>query len=286
MNKTNKRIDPKILAVIQKLRLFDDPFMTCVFEDNIEGVTLMLHILLERDDLIVRQVTTQRKYTNLLGHSVWLDIVAEDKDGKLYDIEVQRGSEGANPRRARYHSSMLDSRLLAKGEDYAALKDSYVIFITESDVFRKGLPLYHFERTMQEGGEPFGDGSRIIYVNGAYENNDDPVGKLMHDFRCRDAAEMLHPILAERVRYLKEDEGGKNSMGDSVQDLLKELAQEWAKDLAKELAEEKAKELAEERAEETALTLLGFGLLSYEKIAEASRLTVEKVKALDAQRTA
>ena len=258
----SKPIDPKILSVIQKMRLFDDTFMSCVFEDNIEGVTLLLHILLERDDLIVKQVTAQKKYTNLLGHSVWLDIVAEDKSGKLYDIEVQRSSEGANPRRARYHSSMLDSRLLAKREDYAALEDSYVIFITESDVLAEGRSLYHINRLITESGKLFNDGSHIIYVNGAYDNNEDPVGRLMHDFRCTDANEMYHSLLAERVRYLKEDEGGQNTMCALIEDLVKQ------------------------DRERIALELLELGLLSDEKIAEISLLTLEEVKALNAQRTA
>ena len=48
----------------------------------------------------------------------------------------------------------------------------------------KGLPLYHVERIIQETKERFEDGSHIIYVNGSYKNDDDPVGKLMHDFRC------------------------------------------------------------------------------------------------------
>lgn len=43
---------------------------------------------------------------------------------------------------------------------------------------------------MQELGEKFGDGSHIIYVNGQYKNDSDPIGRLMHDFRCTNAADM------------------------------------------------------------------------------------------------
>ena len=267
---SKKQYDPEIIATLAKLRLMDDTLMAYAFEDNTEAGTLLLRILIGRDDLVAEEVRSQREYTNLLGHTVRLDVVARDGDGKLYNIEVQRSDEGANPRRARYHSSMLDSRLLAKGEDYAALKDSYVIFITENDVFRDGLPLYHFERIRLEGGKPLNDGSHILYVNGAYENSDDPVGKLMHDFRCRNADEMVYPVLAERVRYLKEDEGGQSFMCQAMEELYRKAELKTAK----------------KEREETAMTLLGFGLLSYEKIAEASRLTVEEVKELDAQRTA
>lgn len=240
----------------------DDTLMAYAFENNIEAVTLVLRILMERDDLTVKSVTVQKWYTNPLGHSVRFDVEAEDTNGKPYDIEVQRASEGANPQRARYHSSMLDTRLLAKGEDYPTLKDSYVIFITEKDVLNKGCSLYHIERTVKESGQSFGDGSHIIYVNGAYEDDTDPVGRLMHDFRCVKAEDMNYSILAERVRYLKEEEGGQAAMCQAIEELNRKTAQR------------------------TASILLTYGVLSYEKIAEACGLTVDEVKALDAQRTA
>lgn len=39
-------------------------------------------------------------------------------------------------RRARFHSSMLDSRMLNEGQEFKELKDSYVIFIYKHDKFR------------------------------------------------------------------------------------------------------------------------------------------------------
>ena len=244
------------------MRLFNDAFMSRVFEDNIEAVTLVLHILLERDDLTVKAMTVQKWYTNLLGHSVRLDVVAEDTTGKLYDIEVQRASEGANPRRARYHSSMLGPRLLEKGKDYPALKDSYVIFITERDVLEEGSSLYHVERTVRESGKSFDDGSHIIYVNGEYDNKQDPVGRLMHDFRCVKAEDMNYSILAERVHYLKEQEGGQAAMCQAIEELNRKTAINIA------------------------YRLLERGILSDEEIAEICGLTVEEVKALNTLRTA
>ena len=56
---------------------------------------------------------------------------------------------------------------------------------------------------MKETGGPFHDKSYIIYVNSADESSTD-LGRLMHDFHCRDAAEMYSPILAKRVQKLKE----------------------------------------------------------------------------------
>ncbi len=110
---------------------------------------------------------------------------AIDVDGRHIDIEVQINAEGSHVRRARYHSSMMDARMLEEGQEFKKIKDSYVIFIYDHDKFRKGLPFYHIQRRVDETGEVFGDGSHIIYVNGRYEGNDD-IGRMMRDFhQCR-----------------------------------------------------------------------------------------------------
>ena len=44
--------------------------------------------------------------------------------------------------------------------------------------------------------------SGIVYVNGQFRNTDTPIGKLMHDFFCVDADEILNPLLKDRVKYL------------------------------------------------------------------------------------
>ncbi len=67
----------------------------------------------------------------------------------------------------------------------------------------KGLPLYHVERIIQETKERFEDGSHIIYVNGSYKNEDDPIGKLMHDFRCTSSIDMFYDELKNTVSILR-----------------------------------------------------------------------------------
>ena len=39
-----------------------------------------------------------------------------------------------------------------------------MIFITENDVLKAGLPIYHVDRIIQETGEPFGDEAHIILI--------------------------------------------------------------------------------------------------------------------------
>ena len=46
------------------------------------------------------------------------------------NIEVQRADVGADAHRARFHSSMLDTKMFKAKQKFKELHDSYVIFIT------------------------------------------------------------------------------------------------------------------------------------------------------------
>ena len=76
-----------------------------------------------------------------------------------------------------------------------------------------GLPISKIERTIGEIGADFGDGSYIIYVNAAMQDEETELGRLMHDFHCKDAGEMYSEVLAKRVRELKETEEGVYAFG-------------------------------------------------------------------------
>lgn len=252
------------LQRIKEFRLLDDTFMTTVFDRNIGATELLLRVILGRDDIKVLEVAAQREYKNPVvgGRSIFLDIYAQDADGVVFDVEVQRKREGADPHRARFHSSMLDSKMLKEKQDFKEIHDSFVIFITETDYMGAGLPLYHVDRTIKELKTPFNDGSHIIYVNGKYKNDDDPVGKLMHDFRCTDAVDMFYQEIAKSVAHFKETEGGQEHMCRIMEDML-----------------------IEER-KEIALRLIAIGKLSFEEIAECSDLSVETVRELAEKRSA
>ena len=57
-----------------------------------------------------------------------------DSVGKKYDLEVQRQDKGADPHRARYHSSVMDIENLHSGQEFKELPDTYTIFIIEKDL--------------------------------------------------------------------------------------------------------------------------------------------------------
>ena len=125
------------LQRIRGFRLIDDDFMNACFDNNIEDTELILRIILNRPDISVKSVRTQQVLKNLQGRDIWLDIDAKDQDDNEIDVEIQRSDKGADRKRARYHSSMLDAHSLQPKEDFSALRDNYVIFITENDVIGK-----------------------------------------------------------------------------------------------------------------------------------------------------
>ena len=216
----------RVNSLVDTLTLFDDELMGRVFDKNTQATELVLRLILGRNIKVI-SVNGQKEIRNAKvgGRNIILDVHAIDVAGEEMNIEVQGGSEGAHVRRARYHSSMLDTGMLKESQPLKELKDSYVIFIYKSDKFGKGLPLYHVDRYIKETEETFGDGSHIIYVNGSY-NGDDAIGKLVSDFHQTDSEQMYYSELADGVEHYKETEKGRGNMSEAVEKYAREYAEE------------------------------------------------------------
>ena len=231
------------LERIKRLRLMDDDFFRVCFKDDKEGAQFILRIILDKQDLVVTNMRTQHSIKNLQGHSVILDVFATDSDKKMYNIEVQRSDTGANPKRARYLSSMIDANYFRPSEDYGGIPQTYVIFITENDVLRENRPIYHIERVITESGNRFNDEAHIVYVNASY-NDDTALGKLMHDFNCTDPGEMNYSELRKRAEPIKNDTKEAQKMCE----IWEEVRQEGI-DIGIKMAEEKIAEAEKQAAE-------------------------------------
>ena len=90
----------------------------------------------------------------------------------------------------------------------------------------------------------------------------------MHDFRCSNPNEMNYELLAEKARFFKETEEGVSHMCK----------------LNEEMRNETATEAAMLEKIQMALNMLADGVLSYEKIAQYTGLTLEDVKELAEQK--
>ena len=221
----------KYLETIKKFRLIDDTFFSACFDNNEADVEYILRIILDKPNLKVLKVQTQKNVENLYGRSVRFDVFATDDSGKLYNIEVQRADSGAIPSRARYNSVMLDYHKLKKKAKFNELPETFVIFITEHDVLKDGKQIYHIERIIRETNKLFEDGTHIIYVNGSYKDDSgSALGDLIHDFFCDNPADMKHHQLAQRVSFLKNNKQGVKRMCKLMEDLTADLLEEAKKE--------------------------------------------------------
>ncbi|MCD7725879.1 MAG: PD-(D/E)XK nuclease family transposase [Clostridiales bacterium] len=204
--------------IIDNMSLMDDDLFGLVFNNNIPAAEVLLKTILKRDDIEIISVEGQKELRNpeVGGRMIRLDVLVKDGTGRFYNVEVQRTNSGAHPKRARFHSSMVDARMLKEGQKFKELKESYVIFITENDYWGEELPIYTINRHFEEVDRVFEDESHIIYVNGSYKGND-AIGHLMQDFRCKKADDIQNAELAKGVRYFKENEGGRQEMCESVE---------------------------------------------------------------------
>lgn len=253
--------------ILKDLTLMSDVFMRNVFKKR-ECTEYVLQVIMDKKDLKVIDQVLQKDYKNLQGRSAVLDCVARDAEGKQMDVEIQQDNEGASPKRARYHSGLMDMNTLNPGQQFDELPESYVIFITREDTLGYGLPIYHVNRKIEEVSENFQDEAHIIYVN-SQKQEDTELGRLMQDFYCRNAKDMHSKILAKRVQELKETEKG-------VEFMCREMEQIYSEGI--ESGEKRGIEKGElKKAKETALSLAEMGM-PVEKIAQAVRIGVETVQ--------
>ena len=307
-----------------RLCLMDDVFMTAFFDGDLACVEHVLRIIMGRPGLIVKSVRVQRELKNLHGRSLRLDILAEDEDGTEIDIEVQREDRGASaggedgtscaaagtsascasPRRARYHGSLIDANVRHPiGKYCEGLRDNCVIFITENDVLGGGQPIYVIRRHIELPAgpcRPFGDGSTVIYVNGSMRDERTELGRLMHDFFCARASDMHSPVLAERMKQLKESERGgmgMSSVVDEIKELFRdeltrevvdkvtrevrdEVTREVTDKVTREVRDEVTQEVVSEERRRSAVRMLTLGKIPKDDIAQYCELDLETVERL------
>ena len=250
-------------GIIKNFTLMSDIFMRNVFKQR-ECLEYVLQVIMEKQDLKVIEQIIQKDYKNLQGRSAIMDCVARDSEGKQFDVEIQQDNEGASPKRARYHSGLMDMNTLNPGQDFDELPESYVIFITRDDILGYDFPIYHIDRHIKEADDSFQDEAHIIYVNSS-KQEDTELGRLMHDLHCKNADEMHSPVLAKRVHELKDTQKGVELMCHEMEKIYSEGMESG----------EKRGEL--KKAKETALSLAEMGL-PVEKIAKAVNHNVNEVQ--------
>lgn len=271
----NKRVQ----NILKEMCLMNDLLMSVVLEHK-ECMELVLRIILNRDDIVVKKCKSQYSITNLKGRSARLDVFASDSGGKLYNIEIQRSDTKDLERRARYNGSLMDCEFMEKGEKLKNLPERYVIFVTEIDIFGCQKPLYTVNQTIAETGRAYDDGTHTIFVNSEIQD-ETALGKLMRDFHCKEPNKINYEAILKQITYYKNGKGRIHMCK-----LMEDFGEEMREEGIQEGMEKGIQEGRKNQAVSTALAMLAKNRYSYEEISEFTNLTVSEIEELDKKRSA
>ena len=257
------RLREELVAQAKQFNLMSNVFMSVALKD-IPACQHVLRIITGIKDLKVKEVRTQYYISKLTSHDAVLDILAEDGEGKLYNIEIQRADTLDHARRTRFYGAMVDSEFLQKGKNYDEMPEVQIIYISETDIWKQGKTIYHVQKSLGDENMPYDDGKHVTYVNAAVDDGS-AIAKLMEYFKSADPKDMSQGDLSKRVQFLKCEEGGDAIMCEITDRILEE-----GKKVGKREGKREGKL---EQARVTAINLAKMGL-PVEKIAEAVEVKV------------
>ena len=220
--KSNKNITDREKRVeeARKFNLLSNTFMSVALKDK-KACQYVLRILTGIKGLTVKEVRGEYRISKMESHDAILDILAEDETGRLYNMEIQRADTVDHARRTRFYASMIDSEYLEKGKTYGEIPDVYIIYISETDLWKAGYTTYPIKKFFGDTGIEYDDGQHILYVNAAVDDGSE-TAKLMQYFKTADPDDMRYGDLSKRVHDLKRKEGGYAEMYDVAEKIFKE----------------------------------------------------------------
>nr|WP_297933538.1 Rpn family recombination-promoting nuclease/putative transposase [uncultured Blautia sp.] len=189
---------------------------------------------------------------------VRLDIYAEDENHTHYNVEMQVRKKKALGKRSRYYHSQMVMELLANGEDYETLPETFVIFVCDFDPFEEHLYCYTFGNECRENTKvKLDDGSCTIFLSTKGENEEEVPPELVRFLKFvtadleeseEDFQDELVKQFQETIRTIKTD----RKMGEQYmifEEMLQEEKQEGRIEGRIEATQEAVLELLEDLGE-------------------------------------
>lgn len=106
----------RLVEEAKGFNLLSNVFMSVALND-IPACQHVIRIITGNPDLIVKEVRSQYRISKITAHDAILDILAEDGQGRLINIEIQRKDTIDHARRTRFYAAMIDSESLEKGKE-------------------------------------------------------------------------------------------------------------------------------------------------------------------------
>ncbi|MCM1251989.1 MAG: Rpn family recombination-promoting nuclease/putative transposase [Clostridium sp.] len=159
----------KVLPEDYQFNLSDFALFMAVMKVK-EAYEDVLSIILNEPDLKLKEVKAEQVVLNKYGQrAIRLDAWALDMRNRQFDMEMQNDSDSDDIRkRSRFYQGMIDTPILKSGKEtrYKNLPSTVIIFITQKDIFGRGLAKYTFSEQCEEvPGLPLGDGTRKLFLN-------------------------------------------------------------------------------------------------------------------------
>ena len=270
-------------------------FIFCkVLEENPDVCKELLEMLLDiKIDRIEQPKSEQTFKTDFDSRGIRLDVYVKDGTGHCFDIEIQTSNYMRLEKRARYYQGLMDVDSIQFGQEYSALKDSYVIFLCLGDAFGHRLPVYTFRyRAEEDKNILMNDGTVNIFFNATmYDKMQSENLRSFFRYLCGKNSDDNFTdrlsALVERVkmnaqwrhRYMTIEQEIKLQVEARTKERLNELAKDMAKNMAQGIAKNMAQDIANKKTLETAKNLLKINI-SPEQIAMATGLSLEQVTSL------
>ena len=208
------------LRDLEQLTLLSDVFMSVVLSD-LKACEHVVRILAKDPGIELIAVKTQYVISKVVAHGARLDVLAEDKKGTLYHLEIENSDVTDHARRARFYGAVTDGEFLRKGAGYSELPERYIFYISRDDIWKKGYTVYDIETRFRQTGQTYTDGAHLIYVNAGTDDRS-RTAELMRYFRTADPSDNSEGELSKRVRFLKTEEGGMEIMCEIMERIREE----------------------------------------------------------------
>ena len=265
----------------------DNDFMFhCVMSKHPELCLELLQMIFP--ELGITNVTiteTQKEYEESPNvHGVRLDVYSEDSDNRAYDIEMQAMNRGNLRKRSRYNQSMMDRQQLIKSMDYSELKDSFVIFICNFDLFGLNRYVYVFEnRCKDEPNLKLEDGMTKVFINakGTVGDITPELKKFLKMVSKHEATDDFTRKLQEIIDFFHMDDNTRDSYMTLEMKILEET--KYARKIALEEGLEQGLEKGRKQGLEQGklleiISCVKDGLFSEEVGAKRAGLSLEEFK--------
>lgn len=195
------------------LTITRDPIFGHVFSKPENCLHLLRSILPERGITEV-EVTPQKQLNKKLwGRNVIMDLWAKDKQGEIFDVEMQTSKQKCAGVRFRYYQSVADQDSLKSGESFEQIRETYIIFIYPFDPFGEGKYIYESVTLLDKGNPDSYANTKTHWISinaNGYKGKITPELKEFLDYikhgLTESSSSFIKKIDQERLDYIRSPE--------------------------------------------------------------------------------